>query len=577
MSRLFPLISLLCYASICSGVFYSTTLHRREYFPVLVEPLNGSALFSLQMHSSLPNERLRKREIHAQDKSYAVELFANTVEYWIDIGLGQPPQTFSVQVDTGSALLAVPNVECGLTCSHYHNEYDSSLSNTSYTIPCASTSCSQNTCYMNGKDCKFNITYGDGSSLGGFLVEDTLSFPGISSLSSLVTFGSIAVEYPPGSFQSRRVDGILGMAYADSRMTCLPNCATPVLDVLVSEGKVENVFSLDLNSVSYGVTDGGTLTLGRLDSYTHVRNGSADISWISITQQTYYVVQSRDLIIDNTSLWDDSEGSGLTVVDSGTTCLILRPYLYNRIKQYMQEHYCHLPGVCGSQNIFDYGRCLNGTLYNDTTISLFPNISITLDTVTAVIQPKYYMQKLGNDHNKGYCFGIISAGEGIGSQINILGDVFMKGFYTIFDRANSKIGLIGDPGTLSPTPYPPDLPLWAIIFICVISALFLVLLIAGAVVLVRSHLRSMREERKTAGYTPLSREVSLSDVTEPEMSSVHVLLDRETPQREKIVEKKERSNTQKERSSKKEKTRSKRRETDGMGESDNLLQNTDQL
>lgn len=93
-------------------------------------------------------------------------------QYYGEIGIGTPPQTFGVVFDTGSSNLWVPSKECRLSPACYlHKYYDSDKSSTYHT---------------NGT--KFKIEYGSGGVVG-FVGEDTTTVAGLPATGSL--FGQV--------------------------------------------------------------------------------------------------------------------------------------------------------------------------------------------------------------------------------------------------------------------------------------------------------------------------------------------------------------------------------------------------
>ncbi|XP_030876221.1 napsin-A isoform X2 [Leptonychotes weddellii] len=149
------------------------------------------------------------------------------VQYYGEIGLGTPPQNFSVVFDTGSSNLWVPSIRChffSLPC-WFHHRFNSKASSS-----------------FQPNGTKFAIQYGTGK-LDGILSEDKLTIGGIKGAS--VIFGEALWE-PSLVFTFAHFDGILGLGFPILAV----GGVRPPLDTLVDQGLLDKpVFSFYLNSV----------------------------------------------------------------------------------------------------------------------------------------------------------------------------------------------------------------------------------------------------------------------------------------------------------------------------------------
>uniref|UniRef100_G1U4J4 Peptidase A1 domain-containing protein n=1 Tax=Oryctolagus cuniculus TaxID=9986 RepID=G1U4J4_RABIT len=173
-----------------------------------------------------PAEPPGLRTPHPGDKPTFVALsnYMNA-QYFGEIGLGTPPQNFSVVFDTGSSNLWVPSRRChflSVPC-WFHHRFN----------PKASSSFRPN-------GTKFAIQYGTGR-LDGILSEDKLTIGGLQG--APVTFGEALWE-PSLVFTLAHFDGILGLGFP----TLAVEGVRPPLDVLVEQGLLDKpVFSFYLN------------------------------------------------------------------------------------------------------------------------------------------------------------------------------------------------------------------------------------------------------------------------------------------------------------------------------------------
>ena len=163
----------------------------------------------------------------------------------------------------------------------------------------------------------------------------------------------------------------------------------------------------------------------------HGKPGSYDFGYIDSTKYTgaitYTPVNSANGFWEFTatgySIGSTFYASTLdTIADTGTS-LIYVPATAAR--NYYRQ-------VSGAQNNYNAGG------YIFPCSSMLPDFSITIGAVSHTVPGSYINY---SPYGNGYCFGGIQSSAGIG--INILGDVFLKSQYVVFDHGSTGSPRIG--------------------------------------------------------------------------------------------------------------------------------------
>ncbi|XP_036620224.1 cathepsin D [Trichosurus vulpecula] len=328
-------------------------------------------------------------------------------QYYGAIGIGTPPQEFTVVFDTGSSNLWVPSIHCyfwDIAC-WLHHKYNGSKSST----------------YVkNGTG--FAIHYGSGS-LSGYLSKDTVMLPYCSEeegskISCLKvkeqTFGE-ATKQPGVTFIAAKFDGILGMAFPRISV----DSVMPVFDNLMKQKLVEeNVFSFYLNR-DPTAQPGGELMFGGTDSKYY----EGEFTYLNITRQAYWQVHMDTVEVEN-SLTLCKDGCE-AIVDTGTS-LITGPV--EEIKK-LHKTLGALPLIQGEYMF----PC-------EKVTSLLP-VSFMLGKKAFKLTGEQYVLKVSQAGQTVCLSGFM--GMDIpppGGPLWILGDVFIGQYYTIFDRDNNRVG-----------------------------------------------------------------------------------------------------------------------------------------
>ncbi|WVZ96176.1 hypothetical protein U9M48_041845 [Paspalum notatum var. saurae] len=239
-------------------------------------------------------ERAAGRRLGAASSSGdAVPLddYLNT-QYFGVVGIGTPPQNFTVIFDTGSSNLWVPSSKCYFSIACYlHPRYKSSKSST----------------YKeDGESCQ--ITYGSGSISGFFSNDNVL-------VGDLVVENQKFIETTrEGSitFILAKFDGILGLGYPEISVGKAP----PIwLSMQEQELLADNVFSFWLNRDPYAPS-GGELVFGGVDPKHYTGNHT----YVPVSLKGYWQFDMGDLLIDGQSTGFCADGCA-AIVDSGTSLL----------------------------------------------------------------------------------------------------------------------------------------------------------------------------------------------------------------------------------------------------------------
>ncbi|XP_021274894.1 aspartic proteinase A1-like [Herrania umbratica] len=213
-------------------------------------------------------------------------------QYFGEIGIGTPSQTFTVIFDTGSSNLWVPSSKCYFSVAcYFHSKYKSSQSSTYQ---------------KNGTSAA--IQYGTGA-ISGFFSQDAVK------VGDLVVNNQDFIEATrePGiTFLAAKFDGIFGLGFQEISV----GGAVPVWYNMVNQGLVkEPVFSFWLNRKIEG-EEGGEIVFGGIDS-NHYKG---EHTYVPVTQKGYWQFDMGDVLVGGATTGFCSSGCA-AIADSGTSLL----------------------------------------------------------------------------------------------------------------------------------------------------------------------------------------------------------------------------------------------------------------
>ncbi|KAI6223191.1 Peptidase A1 domain-containing protein [Aphelenchoides besseyi] len=220
-----------------------------------------------------------------------------------NITLGTPPQSFQVQLDTGSSNLWVVDDSCETTIcdgeenlflgprwvkQKYHRDQSS-------------------TYVQDGRN--FSITYGTGSATGK-LAADTLNIAGLTIKNQI--FAAVSdIQEPFGYFP---LDGILGLGWPK---LSVDQVTPPFQDVIKQLDKPLFTVWLDRHVKPSIGQAGGLITYGAIDT----QNCDTPLTYAPITREAYW-----QFAIDSFSIDDYANSQATDAISDTGTSFILAPY-----------------------------------------------------------------------------------------------------------------------------------------------------------------------------------------------------------------------------------------------------------
>mmetsp|Transcript_3574 Transcript_3574/g.10767 ORF Transcript_3574/g.10767 Transcript_3574/m.10767 type:complete len:540 (+) Transcript_3574:215-1834(+) len=378
--------------------------------------------------------------LHEEDGNHVVTPLYGGItsvgEYYAIIKIGG--QDVRVQIDTGSATLAVPMDQCK-TCRSTDKRYIMSRSTSPIKTrvscddeSCAPNRCSQGRCLCGSNNqccsaqdrnsCGFFLAYGDGSGAEGALARDYLEWGGVKVP---VTFGGILSD--SSDFERPSVDGILGMAYP--RLACNPSCIKPVFDTMVEKGIVKkNIFT-----VCMGPT-GGALALGGFD--TSMAAGEPFYEPLTDVDERirkfYSIKMTQKMLIGERTL--ELEALTDAIVDSGTTLIVVSKQMFAQIQAHFLKYHCDVSDLCAKNTWFRQANCVHSNLEG---LSNMPTIRFPLKSGNVIeLKPEHYLVPYTKSGKEYKCVGFLAMDSG-----NVIfGNTVNMRYVTIYDREKHRVG-----------------------------------------------------------------------------------------------------------------------------------------
>ncbi|KAG9071491.1 hypothetical protein KI688_005703 [Linnemannia hyalina] len=336
--------------------------------------------------------------------------------YYGTVMIGTPPQAFKIDFDTGSSQFIVSSKDC-TQCSGT-TYYDSSASHTFR---------------ADGKP--WTITYGDQSYASGFLGHDQILLDNIhikNQQLALVTSESAGFD--------DTIDGIMGLAFGKLSKTV--GGTRTVFENMMDQGLIERgVFAFYLGKASRG--GGGEVIFGGMD-LSRVEEGEK-VTWTDVTKPKYWQIDVEGVFVDGEAIALGGKGAKRkgkkggrkmeAIMDTGTTLVIVPEALAKSIHH-------KIPGAQ------DLGA--SWTLPCDLAVSpIYSASKVELQISNKRFGIPFEDLVREETDTPGVCYSGIQSST---AEFIIIGDVFIKNNYVVFDQERRKVGIA--PLKIKPRPEP---------------------------------------------------------------------------------------------------------------------------
>jgi len=313
-------------------------------------------------------------------------------QYYGPISIGTPPQNFNVVFDTGSSNLWIPSKHCALLniACRLHSKYDATKSST----------------YVkNGT--AFAIRYGSGS-LTGTTSEDTVTLGSVTVPNVLF---AEAIQEPGIAFVAARFDGIMGFGYPQISV----NGMTPFFQAALASGAIKEpkfAFSLAKDA---SASSGGELALGGADPTKYTGN----FTYTPITVKGYWQFAASAVTVGGAAF----SGEIKAIADTGTSLLAI-------------------PTATFTSLLTKLGSSVKPLAHGEYTVdcsqrSSLPTLSFTIGGKQFDLEGSEYVLQVETECLLGIMGIDVPPPRG---PLWILGDVFLRKYYTVFDYGNNQIG-----------------------------------------------------------------------------------------------------------------------------------------
>lgn len=308
-------------------------------------------------------------------------------QYYGPISLGTPPQEFKVIFDTGSSNTWVPSKSCNSFACLLHRRYDSDKSST-----------------FQANQTDFQIRYGTGS-VKGFISHDDMAVGGLKIANQ--GFGE-TTNMPGFTFAFAKFDGIMGLGYDTISVAgVIPPLYNMVKQKLISKA----LFSFYLARAADGGPTGGSLIFGGVEEEYF----EGPIMYAPVVRKGYWEVS-----LDSFQVGDYDMGiKGTAAIDTGTSLIAMPSAIADQIN-------AQIGAKKGFKGIYTV---------DCNEVANLPTMNFNFGGHVFPLEASDYILQ-----TSGGCISPFMGLDIPGLKLWIVGDAFLRRYYTVYDMERNRVG-----------------------------------------------------------------------------------------------------------------------------------------
>ncbi|CAL8084553.1 unnamed protein product [Calicophoron daubneyi] len=333
----------------------------------------------------------RKWAVQASSASRTIPLRLRNHEdigFYGEIGIGTPAQKFVVAFQMSESLLWVASSECYAelhAACRTHRLFDHTKSST---------------CTEGDKQHFKRVYYGD--DVAGMLLKDDVTISSVTVKNQ--TIGA-ATEIEWRDFASMAFDGVFGLKRKPK---------SGILYDMYSQGLIsEQIFSIYINSKGYNPADSEIL-FGGINSNRY----TGEITWTKLLGTEGWEFNMTSVTVDGVNF---CRGGCRAYVESGATVITGPNREISRLNAKL--------GTMRYADVF---------IVDCERLHMLPPINFVINGTTLTLTPREYFYKLYLNSDR-LCINMVASSGG-NNNVWMLGNMFLRKYYTIFDAQRNLTG-----------------------------------------------------------------------------------------------------------------------------------------